>query len=75
MKSVDQELRRKVWTEKVVSSHQDISGVKPCRDCLDPVIHQEQTEEEDPAKGPGDISPRGRKSTGEDSISRRLINQ
>lgn len=28
---MDQQVRRKIWAGKVVSSHQDVSGVKPCR--------------------------------------------
>lgn len=47
---MDQELRRKVWAGIVVSSHQDISGVKPCRERAGPAMQQEQAEEEDPAK-------------------------
>ena len=47
---MDQELWRKVWAGKAVSGHQDISGVKPCRERAGPATQQEQAEEEDPAK-------------------------
>lgn len=47
---VNQALRRKVWARKVVSSHQDISGIKPIPACAGPASQQEQAERKDPAK-------------------------
>lgn len=47
---VNQALGRKVWARKVVSSHQDISGIKPIPACAGPASQQEQAERKDPAK-------------------------
>lgn len=47
---VNQALGRKVWARKVVSSHQDISGIKPITACAGPASQQEQAERKDPAK-------------------------
>ena len=48
---MDQQVRRKIWAGKVVSSHQDVSGVKPCRGHADPATepskgHQETSVQE-----------------------------
>lgn len=51
---MDLELRRKVWTRKVVTSHRDTSGVKPLRE--HPGHTMRMAEEEDPARRPADIS-------------------
>lgn len=60
---------------QVVSSHQDISGVKPFREHPSPLTQQEWQRKKIQQRGPGDISLRSRKSIEKDWISRRLINQ
>ena len=43
---MDQQVRRKVWAGKVVSSHQDVRGVKPCRAHTDPAAQPSQSHQE-----------------------------